>query len=150
MNLLGIAKGIGGLIGGFFGIGRSGGQAPVQTVAGVVDEYAYTKQEQAEDATARSKADTEYTAKMMIADSRSGTSPFDVLVDAVNRLQRPAWGFWFFGGLVGWWEFPTLADINPFWLTVFFIYFTALFGGRAVAKDLAGMILKIVQNWKGR
>ena len=139
---MGVLRVVGGLFKSFFGIG-SGGTSPVKVIADVVDEYKYTEQEQAEDATKRGQTDAEYTAKMMIADSRSGTSPFDIIVDALNRLQRPAWGAYLFGGLIGLWQFTDFRNLDPVWGLLFVIYFTALFGGRTIAKDLAATLTKL-------
>ncbi len=142
----------------FFGIGgSSAGPSPVQKLAEIADEYKYTEQEQAEAGERgedrfdkRAAQDSADTARIMTAVERPGVSLFDTLVDAFSRLQRPAWGLYFFGGFVGWWKFPDLTTMAQFtfWSTIFTIYFTALFGGRALFKDLSGAIAKILEAKK--
>ncbi len=137
-----ILSAIGGLFSGFFRSTSPAGVAgAVGQVAGLVDSMVYTDQEKAAD-------DTQATQAALAGQYYQGDSraPFDVVVDAVNRLQRPSWGVYLFGGLLHWWQLADVAQIDVFWRAVLVIYLTALFGGRAVFVDLMRGLAKL----KGR
>ncbi len=140
MNILSlIGKGIGMLFG-----GSSSGKSAVEVVAEKADEYIYTAEEKEASSDKRFLKDSEDTVKLMELDK---PSPYDTWIDRIKRLERPGWGLYFFGGFAGWWKFPDLTQMAEitFWTTLFTIYFTALFGGRAIFKDLAGAIAGILK-----
>lgn len=99
------------------------------------DSFVYTKQEQAEDAQDEVKTITESDAAIS---SHNGI--FNDLVDAYNRLIRPGVITWLVGGFSGWWKLPDPGTIDPFWQNAFWLVITFLFGGRALLKDIPGMI----------
>jgi hypothetical protein len=109
-----------------------GGGKVVEKAADLADEAFHTEQEKIE----TDQKDLE-SARGYLAPSHS--SWLDVLVDGINRLQRPGWGLYLFGGVVGWWKFPELAK-DGFWASLMVLYFTFLFGGRALLKDLPAAI----------
>ena len=111
---------------GFFG-GSKGGEK----VLDIVDEAVYTNQEKHTD----DIKETEVVNTQFERGYGSGTV-FDATIDAIGRLQRPLWGVYLFGGLLGWWVFPNLGKTDTFWASMFLIYFTALFGGRSLLVDL--------------
>lgn len=154
MSFLSILGGVGRVVGSFFGI-QSGGTPSNQPsafskIADVADEYKYTPEEQAHDEMARYVQDSGDTARLMQSAERPGQAPFDIIVDGINRLQRPAWGAYFFGAFAGWWKLPDLSTFQSaaYWGTIFTIYFTALFGGRAIFKDLSKSIVEILERVK--
>ncbi len=109
------------------------GGGGMDKVADVADKAFHTDQEKAQE-DAADLAD----ARAMIPAVTHGTL-FDVLVDGINRLQRPGWGIYLFGGVIGWWTFPEIAS-DGLWASLFVLYFTFLFGGRAILKDLPAAI----------
>jgi len=74
---------------------------------------------------------------------------FDSLVDGLNRLIRPGVTIFLFGGIGGAWELPKVGDIDPIILTWTGTVFLFWFGGRAIFKDLPGVI-KYLRETKGK
>lgn len=64
------------------------------------------------------------------------TDGFDSAFDRLGRAQRPFWAIYLAGGLTGAWKLADLSSLDATWVTLFIIYWTALFGGRAVFIDL--------------
>lgn len=98
----------------------------------LADEAFHTDQEKAE----QDSKDTATAANIPMA---SHDSWFDILVDGMNRLVRPAFAFWSFGVLVGWWG-EKIKDISPEAMNIILLVVTFFFGGRAILKDLPSVI----------
>jgi hypothetical protein len=104
----------------------------MEKVSHIADKAFHTEQEKAEE-------DATDLASARAMPAISHDTLFDVMVDGINRLQRPGWGVYLFGGVIGWWAFPELAS-DSLWASLFILYFTFLFGGRALLKDLPSAI----------
>ena len=65
---------------------------------------------------------------------------FDSFIDGVNRSVRPTVTYFLFGGIVGFWELPRVGQVDPIVLTWTGTVFLFWFGGRAIFKDLPGVI----------
>lgn len=98
----------------------------------LADEAFHTEQERTE----QDAKDTSDSRSMQFA---SHESWFDILVDGLNRMVRPAFAFWSFGVLVGWWG-EKIKEISPEAMNLILIIVTFYFGGRAILKDLPGVI----------
>lgn len=98
----------------------------------IADKAFHTEQERTE----QDAKDTQDSRAMQFA---SHESWFDVLVDGLNRLVRPAFAFWSFGILVGWWG-EKIKEISPEAMNLILIIVTFYFGGRAILKDLPSVI----------
>jgi hypothetical protein len=110
----------------------SGGGKTVEKVTELIDEGIHTEQERSE----QDASDTKDSRTMQFA---SHESWFDVLVDGMNRLVRPAFAFWSFGVLVGWWG-EKIKEISPEAMNLILLIVTFYFGGRAILKDLPSVI----------
>lgn len=82
-----------------------------------------------------------------VASARAADAPpgnnrtwFDSLVDGLNRLIRPGVTVGLFGGVFGWWKLPKVEDVDPIVLAWTGTVFLFWFGGRAIFKDLPGVI----------
>lgn len=115
-------------VGAFF----TGGGKTAEKATEMIDEAFHTEQE-------RNEQDSKDTADSRAMQFASHSSWFDVLVDGLNRLVRPAFAFWSFGVLVGWWG-EKIKDISPEAMNLILIICTFYFGGRAILKDLPGVI----------
>ena len=73
---------------------------------------------------------------------------FDSVVDGVNRLVRPGVTLFLFGGVAGVWELPKIGDVDPIILSWTGTVFLFWFGGRAIFKDLPGVI-KYLRETRG-
>lgn len=73
---------------------------------------------------------------------------FDSAVDGVNRLIRPGVSIFLFGGIGGAWELPKVGEIDPIILTWTGTVFLFWFGGRALFKDLPGVIAYLRESKK--
>ena len=113
---------------GFF----TNGSKTSEKVLDIADKAIDTSQERSE----RDQQDLESARAMPL--STHGTA-FDVFVDGTNRLQRPAWGVYLLGGVIGYWSFPEVTK-DGFWASMIVLYFTFLFGGRAILKDIPSAI----------
>lgn len=98
-------------------------------IVDVADKAFHTEQERAE-----GDAKDLESARAMALPSHS--SKFDILIDGLNRLIRPTFTVWLFGGFTGWWALPKPSSIDPYWYSVFTIVITFWFGGRMILKDL--------------
>lgn len=98
----------------------------------LADEAFHTGQE-------RSEQDAKDTADSRNMQFATHDSWFDILVDGLNRMVRPAFAFWSFGVLVGWWG-EKIKEISPEAMNLILIIVTFYFGGRAILKDLPGVI----------
>lgn len=123
---------------GFFG-GKSGGK-----VIEIADEAFYTQQEKHTD----DIRETEAVSEQFRPKGYGSGNPFDSLVDGFGRLQRPLWGVYLFGGLLGAWVLPDMGNTDTFWASMFLIYFTALFGGRSLLVDLPRAISELIVKKK--
>jgi hypothetical protein len=65
---------------------------------------------------------------------------FDSFVDGINRLVRPGVSIYLFAGIGGAWELPKIDEIDPIVLTWVGTVMIFWFGGRAIFKDLPGVI----------
>ena len=74
---------------------------------------------------------------------------FDSVVDGINRLIRPVVTLFLFGGIAGFWQLPTVGEIDPIILTWTGTVFLFWFGGRAIFKDLPGVI-KYLRETRGK
>ncbi len=116
-----------------------GGGKTTERVIEVTDEAFNTEQE-------RQAADAADTKDARAVPMVSHGTAFDVLIDGLNRAQRPGWGIYFFGGCAGWWQLANIA-MDGFWASLLLLYFTFLFGGRAVLKDLPAAIQLMREAW---
>jgi len=121
------------MVGGLFG-----GSKSTEKAMEMADEAFDTGQEKGE----RDSKDTSQALTWI----PSHETQFDAVVDGISRLQRPGWGVYLFGGCVGWWAFPDVSKISEFWGTLLTIYFTALFGGRALFKDLSKAVAEVMRS----
>lgn len=117
---------------GFFG----GGSRAAEKVLDIADKATFTQQE-------RATQDGKDTEILHESEYSNGASPFNNIVDGLNRLQRPAWGIYFMLVAFGKCDVPNLSDVDPMWTTLFIMYFTFLFGGRALVQDLPNALIKI-------
>jgi hypothetical protein len=99
--------------------------------------------------------DIDKTINDAVAAARAHDSPpgdnrtwFDSVIDGVNRSVRPAVTYFLFGGIVGFWELPKIGDVDPIVLSWTGTVFLFWFGGRAIFKDLPGVI-KYLRATKG-
>jgi len=116
-----------------------GGGKTTERAIEVTDEAFHTAQERVEE-------DRKDTTEARLMQFHSHSTMFDVFVDGLNRLQRPGWGIFFFGGCAKWWELPEIP-MNGFWASMLILYLTFLFGGRAVLKDLPAAIQLMRDAW---
>jgi len=119
-----------GLLSGIAGFFLKGGAGKIASVA---DEFVHTEEERTE------------TDQKDLNDARnvqyvSHDSGFDILVDAIIRLMRPGLTIYLIGGLIGWWEFPDIDTIDPFYQNLIYLVFTFHFGGRAIMKDIPAFL----------
>jgi len=75
---------------------------------------------------------------------------FDSVVDGINRLVRPTVTLFLFGGVAGFWSLPTTGEVDPIvlaWVGTIMVFW---FGGRALFKDLPGVIkyLRVLRKKK--
>jgi len=101
-------------------------------------------------------SDIDNTINSAVAAARAHDTPpgdnrtwFDSLVDGINRLIRPGVTIFLFGGIGGAWDLPKVGDIDPIILTWTGTVFLFWFGGRAIFKDLPGVI-KYLRETKGK
>ena len=99
----------------------------------LIDEAVHTDQEKA----VQDSKDTNDARIIPVAPSHN--TWFDALVDGLNRLVRPAFAFWCFGVLVGFWG-EKIKDISPEAMNLILLVVTFYFGGRAILKDLPSVI----------
>jgi len=126
---------------GFFGGTEGGGK-----VLDIADKAFYTDQEKHTDDIRETEAiNQQFRPRVMGYGYGSGTG-FDSVVDGLGRLQRPLWGVYLFGGLLGWWVLPDLGTTDTFWASMFLIYFTALFGGRSLLVDLPRAVGEFIKK----
>lgn len=112
----------------------------VKTAGQVFDDLNYSNQEQAQDDLTETNS-----ARQFAAPGESHNGIFNDLVDAYNRLIRPAITTWLIGGFSGWWKLPSPSFIDPFWLQVFLIVVTFWFGGRVLLKDLPAVFQALMK-----
>lgn len=65
---------------------------------------------------------------------------FDSFVDGINRLVRPVVTIFLFGGVANFWSLPETGKVDPIvlaWVGTIMVFW---FGGRALFKDLPGVI----------
>lgn len=116
-----------GLVKGLFSSGKV-----VEKGMDLADEAFHTEQEKAE----QDGKDTAVAANIPMATHNSW---FDVLVDGLNRLIRPAFAFWSFGVLAGWWG-ERIKEVSPEAMSIIMLVVTFYFAGRAILKDLPSII----------
>lgn len=80
--------------------------------------------------------------KARLHDSPPGNNrtKFDSFVDGINRLIRPGVTIFLFSGIAGCHELPKVGEIDPVILAWTGTVFLFWFGGRAIFKDLPGVI----------
>jgi hypothetical protein len=66
----------------------------------------------------------------------SGNTGFDMAVNCLSRLVRPVITFWLVGGMMGFYTFPSIDSVPPFYQKMIVIVITFWFGGRAIMKDI--------------
>ncbi len=124
---------------GFF----SGGvMEAVKTGADIVERWAPSAEGKHEMATEIDKAIEGSVNNARAHDTPPGNNrtKFDSVVDGINRLVRPTVTFFLFGGIAGIWNLPKVNDIDPIVLAWTGTVFLFWFGGRALFKDLPGVI----------
>jgi hypothetical protein len=84
--------------------------------------------------------DSVKSARTFAAPPGDNRTWFDSVVDGINRLIRPAVSIFLFGGITGFWELPKVGEVDPIILTWTGTVFLFWFGGRALFKDLPGVI----------
>jgi len=102
--------------------------------------------------------DIDDTIAASVAAARAHDAPpgnnrtwFDSLVDGINRLIRPGVTIFLFTGIAGFHELPKVGDVDPIILAWTGTVFLFWFGGRAIFKDLPGVIkyLRATRGDKG-
>jgi len=74
---------------------------------------------------------------------------FDSFVDGINRLIRPGVTIFLFTGIAGFHELPKVGEVDPIILAWTGTVFLFWFGGRAIFKDLPGVI-KYLRETRGK
>ena len=114
---------------GFF----TGGSKAAEKVVDMADKAVYTKQERSID------DNTDLAAARAAEQPIASANFFDSLVNGYNRLPRPAFATWALGELAGWWRVD-ISKIDPEKMSLIILIVTFYFAGRALLKDLPGII----------
>lgn len=147
-----ILRFLGKAAGALLGIGGGSGPSPIEKVAGVVDEYKYTEEEQVKDEDAQVAAARAYEPSHMpqiIPIMQRGIIQFtlewimrmvNLLVDSVTHLIRPWITVELFGALFGFWKLPDPEMIHPLYMKLVDVVVMFWFGARVITKDLPALI----------
>ena len=120
----------------------TGGDGILKQGADIVERWAPSSAAKHDMATAIDAAISASVEGARLHDAPPGDNRtwFDSLVDGINRLIRPGVTIFLFGGIGGAWHLPKVGDIDPIVLTWTGTVFLFWFGGRAIFKDLPGVI----------
>jgi hypothetical protein len=88
----------------------------------------------------RQTIDQKDLASARAMQAASGNTGFDVAVNCLSRLVRPVITFWLVGGMMGFYTFPPISSVPPFYQKMIVIVITFWFGGRAIMKDIPGFV----------
>ena len=118
----------------------------------IVEKWVPTVEKKHEMATDIDKAihDSIEAARKSAVPPGSTNTWFDSFVDGLNRMVRPTVTLFLFGGVAGFWALPKIGEVDPIVLSWTGTVFLFWFGGRAIFKDLPGVIAYLRETRGGK